>query len=271
MSSAVWPVLVTMFTWWFTTGAILYLDGLDRASYKWTMGAFTLVLAGALWGVHAIGWTMGETGAYAGFFLGIAAWAWHEMSFLTGFVTGPRKSPCPARISPAGRFMAALSTILWHELAILAVGVLLAWATWEMPNKAALWTYCILWAMRTSAKLNLFLGARNLSEEFLPDHMRYLATYFRKANINMLFPFAVTIASAIVVMLAEAAFADGASAFTRTSNIILATLLALAVLEHWLMMLPIPANRLWSWGLASHNQQQTSNLPGLGKTITPAE
>ena len=29
--------------------------------------------------------------------------------------------------------------------------------------------------MRTSAKLNLFLGVRNLSEEFLPPHLAYLA------------------------------------------------------------------------------------------------
>lgn len=271
MSSAVWPVLITMFTWWFTTGAILYLDGLDRATYKWTMGAFTLLLAAALWGAHAIGWTMGETGAYAGFFLGIAAWAWQEMSFLTGYVTGPRKSHCPANVTPAGRFTAAVSTILWHELAILAVGVLLAWATWDMPNKTALWTYCILWAMRTSAKLNLFLGARNLSEEFLPDHMRYLASYFRKANINMLFPFSVTLSSMVVVVLGEAAFAATATPFQHTSYIILATLLALAILEHWLMMLPIPAEKLWDWGLASRKKHTTHHVPTLGKTITPAE
>ena len=139
-----------------------------------------------------------------------------------------------------------------------------------MPNKTALWTYCILWAMRTSAKLNLFLGARNLSEEFLPDHMRYLASYFRKANINFLFPFVVTIGTGVVVLLAELATAATASEFTRTSNLILATLLALAILEHWLMMLPLPAERLWSWGLASR-QKKTSTLPGLGKIITPAE
>ncbi len=270
MSSAAWPVLMTMFTWWFTTGAILYLDGLDRATYKWSMGAFTVLLAAALWGAHAMGDTLGQTGAYGGFMLGIAAWAWQEMSFLTGVVTGPRKTACPPRVSPFERFRAAVATILWHELAILAVGILLAWATWDMPNKTALWTYCFLWAMRTSAKLNLFLGARNLSEEFLPDHMRYLASYFRKANINFLFPFVVTIGTGVVVLLAELATAATASEFTRTSNLILATLLALAILEHWLMMLPLPAERLWSWGLASR-QKKTSTLPGLGKIITPAE
>lgn len=271
MGDVVWPILLTMFTWWFTTGAILYLDGLDRATYKWTMGAFTVLLAGSLWGAHSIGTTLGATGAYGGFLLGIAAWAWQEMSFLTGLVTGPRKTPCPPAATPAQRFTSALATILWHELAILAVGVLLAWATWDMPNKTALWTYSILWAMRTSAKLNLFLGARNLSEDFLPDHMRYLASYFRKANINMLFPFAVTFASIVVVMLAEAAFASGAGEFGRISNIMLATLLGLAVLEHWLMMLPIPAERLWSWGLTSHRGKSTLTRTHVVRSISPAE
>ena len=31
------------------------------------------------------------------------------------------------------------------------------------------------------------------------------------------------------------------------------TLLALAILEHWFMVLPLPANALWSWGLRSRD------------------
>ena len=33
--------------------------------------------------------------------------------------------------------------------------------------------------MRQSAKLNLFLGVRNLGVEFLPQHLRYLQSFFR--------------------------------------------------------------------------------------------
>ncbi len=39
----------------------------------------------------------------------------------------------------------------------------------------------MLWAMRQSAKLNLFLGVRNLSDELLPPHLRYLADVLRAA------------------------------------------------------------------------------------------
>ena len=43
------PVLYTLFAWWFSTGVILYLVGLPRATHKWTMAATTLLLAVALW------------------------------------------------------------------------------------------------------------------------------------------------------------------------------------------------------------------------------
>ena len=49
--------------------------------------------------------------------------------------------------------------------------------------------------MRESAKLNLFLGVRNLSEEFLPAHLAYLQSYFRRRSMNMLFPFSVTVST----------------------------------------------------------------------------
>lgn len=55
--------------------------------------------------------------------------------------------------------------------------------------------------MRTSAKVNLFLGARNLSEEFLPPHLRYMESFFRRRAVNLLFPVSVTVASLVPAML----------------------------------------------------------------------
>ena len=270
MTGAVWPIILTVFTWWFTTGVILYLDGLDRSLAKVVLGGFSVVLAGSIAGAYMINEHVTAGGAYMGFLLGIGAWAWMEISFLSGLVTGPRKTACPPAASGFQRFRFAVGTILWHELAIIAGAIALALASWDMPNQTALWTYCILWIMRTSAKLNLFLGARNLSEDFLPERMRYLASYFRHAPINLLFPLSVTAGTAGVVILASAAVHVAATDFSFTAMIVLATLLALAVLEHWLMILPIPAERLWSWGMASHHKTK-SQLPDLGKSITPAE
>ena len=62
--------------------------------------------------------------------------------------------------------------------------------------------------MHESARLNVFLGARNLNEHFLPPHLAYLGSFLRKRPMNLLFPFSVTISTAICGVLAtEAAFA----------------------------------------------------------------
>ncbi|MGQ3058344.1 MAG: DUF3623 family protein, partial [Nevskia sp.] len=41
----------------------------------------------------------------------------------------------------------------------------------------------------------------------------------------------------------------------------LATLLSLAVLEHWFLVLPIPADALWRWGLSSRRPLDRSPPP----------
>ena len=53
MSQYVLPILFTLFVWWFSTGVILYLDGLPRADVRWSMAGATVVLAGALYGLRA--------------------------------------------------------------------------------------------------------------------------------------------------------------------------------------------------------------------------
>ncbi len=93
-----------------------------------------------------------------------------------------------------------MRAILWHELAILAVGVALIAVTWGEPNQVGTLTFVVLWVMRTSAKLNLFLGVRNLSEEFLPPHLAYLQSFFRRRAMNPLLPVSVLGASAVLVM-----------------------------------------------------------------------
>ena len=53
MTSFLLPVLYTLFVWWFSTGAILYLDGLPKRTFPWTMRGATIVLAAAFYGLFA--------------------------------------------------------------------------------------------------------------------------------------------------------------------------------------------------------------------------
>ena len=122
---------------------------------------------------------------------------------------------------------------------------------WGQPNQVAVWTYGALWTMRLSAKLNVFLGVRNLNEQFLPEHLRYIGSYFRQAPGNRFFAFSVIVAMLATTATWQAATAPDASAFEATAAALVAALLSLAVLEHWFMVLPLPSERLWQWGLRS--------------------
>jgi putative photosynthetic complex assembly protein 2 len=245
------PALFTLLLWWFSTGLIIYLDGLRRETFRWTMlGASTLLLA-ALAGLHALAWETGAAGAWLGFVCGVLCWAWIEIAFLTGMVTGPRRTAIPRTLGGWPRLRAALAALLWHELAIIVMAAAIVALTWGAPNQIGTWTFLAFWIMRQSAKLNVFLGVRNLSESFLPDHLRYLESYFARRPMNVLFPFSVLAGIATCAMLLLAAFAPEATRHEAVGFTLLATLVALGLVEHIFMVLPFSADALWRWGLAS--------------------
>jgi putative photosynthetic complex assembly protein 2 len=257
------PVLYALFLWWFSTGAILYLDGLPRRTYRWSLLGATAVLGLALYG---LAWSRAETttaAAYVAFTCGLGVWGWNEIAFLMGFVTGPRKQACLDDCRGWRHFGHAIETILHHELAILASAAIVVAIAWGAPNQVGTWTFLTLWAMRLSTKLNVFLGVPNLSEEFLPDHLRYLTRFFTKKPMNLLFPVSVTVATVVTAWVVQRALAPDAGPFEATGNTFLAALLALAVLEHWFLVVPLPSTALWRWGLRSRSAGGESGSGGV--------
>ncbi|WP_048860642.1 putative photosynthetic complex assembly protein PuhE [Acidisphaera rubrifaciens] len=246
------PALFALFVWWFSTGAIIYLDGLPQRSFRWSLLGANVMLFGALHGLLAGRADQSIAGAYGAFTCGLLVWAWQEMTFLMGAVTGPRRDAADPQAIGARRFRQAVSVVLYHELAIAAGAAMIAALTWGAANRIGLYTYLLLWGMRTSAKLNLFLGVRNLSVELLPPHLRYLGGYLCRRPMNRLFPFSVGLGSLLTVLLARHAAVPGASDLQATGFSFLATMMGLAVLEHWFMVVPLPVNSIWAWGLRSH-------------------
>ena len=267
MQTAVIAIGFAVFAWWFSTGAILLLLRLSPFGREVVMALASIVAVLALFGVDAIRDNTTVAGAFAGFGCGLLIWAWHEMSFLFGHVTGPRRTPCPADLSGQPRFRAAFQTILHHELAILATLLLLIWLSWAGANQIALWTFTVLWAMRISAKLNVFLGAPNLAEEFLPEHLDYLKTYFRRDRINALFPVVVTLASIALGWLIHLGLAS-TDPFVQAGITLVATFLALAIVEHWFFVLPIPDAALWRWALRARDEQEIAR--GADYVLAPS-
>ena len=259
------PVLFTLFVWWFSTGLILYLDGLPKWTFRWSLAGATLLAAAALYGLHETSTDTSVAGAYIAFACGVLVWGWVEVSFLMGFVTGPRCTPCPPGAAGWERFACAVAVILHHELVIVALAAAVVAATWGGANQIGTWTFLILWVMRQSAKLNLFLGVRNLNEQFLPDHLSYMQSYFRRRRMNLLFPVSVSAATALAAIIWERAFAPEVSAFGTAGLTLVGTLLTLAILEHWFLVLPLPSDALWSWGLRSRTPPTLSPpLPDRG-------
>lgn len=249
------PILITVLIWWFSTGAILYIDGLPRRTQRWSFGVATLLLVAALTVIwHTAGETS-TTAAYAAFIAVVVVWGWNELAFLTGTIVGARREPCPAGATGWLRFRLATAAIIDHEIAIALSGVVVLLLTYDAANPVALWTFAVLWVMRLSAKINIFLGAPNIPEAFLPAHLSYLATYFRRRPMNALLPVSVTAATIVLVLMVVRATEPATTPFQALALLLPASMLALAILEHWLMFLPIPSTLLWKWGLVSHQRQ----------------
>jgi putative photosynthetic complex assembly protein 2 len=254
--SELWqPFAFATLVWWISTGLILLLD--KRAvSIRVTLFFSGLLALGSLYCLTHINLIDTPSAAYAGFFCAILVWAWVEVSFLSGLVTGPMKHALPVGATSQRRFTAAVGAVLYHELMIAFAGVLVLWVSLGRPNKVALWTFLVLWVMRTSAKLNLFLGVRNLGTEMLPKHMAYLGSFFRVRKMNWLFPFSVLGSLGATIAMIYYALNANAGSATTTGVLLAASLLVLAMIEHWFMVLPIKPSALWTWAARKDDQHE---------------
>jgi putative photosynthetic complex assembly protein 2 len=263
------------FLWWFSTGVILLLDGLPPRTFRWSLTGATLLSLVALGGLAVSARDTSPAGAYAAFACALGIWAWFELSFLTGVLTGPRRIAAAPDARGFTRFAQAVGAIAYHELAI-AGSVLVVFAlTAGQPNAAGLWTYLALWVMRTSAKLNLFLGVRNLGEAFLPPHLVYMASFFRRRPINLLFPFSVIWPTVVATGMALRAVDPATAPGTAAGLWLAAAILALAVLEHWMLVLPLPVTAPWLWAMRrrtmpSDASSESTAEPPLQRDAWPA-
>ena len=250
-------VLFTLFLWWFSTGAILWLDRRPRATYRFSLIGASVVALLAVFGVIASMKSATTTGALIAFTVAIALWGWHELSFLTGLITGPRAEACLPGATGWRRFTLAASTLIYHEIALALTAVALVAITWGAPNRTAAWTFLILFSCRLSAKLNLFLGVPNFTDSFFPAHLRYLTSYLKKGPMSALFPASAAAGCALAVALAWRALAPEATPFEVIAFSLLFALTALAVIEHAFMVLPVPDAALWRWALPASEKTPT--------------
>jgi putative photosynthetic complex assembly protein 2 len=247
ISPHAWPMLFVGLLWFVSTGAIIWLDNRPRRTFPWSMAGAGLLALVSVAGVVATGSDDSLVGAYWAFACATVIWGWHEMSFLMGYVSGPNRLPERAGLTGWARFRSASATLIHHEVALVATGLLLYAIVWNQPNHLAADSFALLYLMRLSTKLNIFLGVPNLSTDIMPAHLAYLKSYFRTAPMNALFPVSLAGSAWLSWVLwrqgVEAPAGSGASA----AAMMLFTLTAVALLEHLFIMLPLRDSALWRW------------------------
>jgi putative photosynthetic complex assembly protein 2 len=251
------PILVTLVAWWLCTGILLFLNKLPTSTHKWSLLGVTILFICSLSTLQSVAGDASRWGAILSFLQALAIWAWLETTYLMGALTGVSKEPCPAGSTGWNRFTLAVKTSIHHELAVIVTGIVVIAITWGSPNHFAALTYLILWSMRWSAKLNLFLGVANVNEDWFPAHMRYLASYIRRRRMNLLFPFSITLATLMAGYWISVAN-NALTLHEKTGYTLAVSLLALAILEHLFLILSLRDSTLWAWALKAASRYTAS-------------
>lgn len=251
LANPVIVVLIAIGVWWLSTGLVL---AMVHWSSRRELGPWQVLPVVTLLGV--IGFLamlhgsrdVTPLGSYVGFFGALLVWAWHETTFLTGMVTGRHKSECPPDLAGFARFKAAWRAVCDHEIALLVTGVVLWLCLAGGGNMFGLATFGLLWGMRISSKLLIFLGARHAISGLMPPGIRHLRTYFNTGRTTPLFPVLLTIALAAFAALVTGAIRATLD-YSQVGHLLLASFMGLAIIEHLILVLPISDTALWRWAV----------------------
>jgi putative photosynthetic complex assembly protein 2 len=232
-----YPLLVTLVVWGGLTMGLIWLNqhGARAGRLALLLLLPLLLLAHQqLWAVHD---EITALAHYRAFLAGMFIWAWHELAFYCGVLSGPWRVDCPPGLSSWGRFGYALCTHAHHEIAVCVDIALLLLLHHDAANLTGLLTFGSLWALQHSAKLNVFLGVRNLKLSVFPGHIRYLGTFWAQRPYNPFFFISMAFFGVLAVLLwlRVSALAPHDSAVGMA---LLATMMTLGVLEHMLLVLP---------------------------------
>jgi len=262
--------------WWLGTGVVLRLS---TNLVPRSRGALSAALAAGLAGLAGVAWSASMAtvgGVLLAFACALVIWGAVELGWLLGHAGGVHRAPCPPECTQGRRFVLAAGALIYHELTVLGAGAAIAVATAGADNKVALWAYVTLALMRWSAKLNLFLGVPVFHREWLPAHLHHVATYVRRRAMNPLFPLSITAATAAAAWVLDGALGVPAGSFAQASHVLVATLIALGLLEHWCLVVPLGEARLWKWALGTRDEAprlapwpQASRLSGARPPLPP--
>ena len=236
---------LTIALWWLGTAAVWQLG---RQVAGWRTGAACgLVVAATLVATHLLSPQTSVGGSILGFIAALALWGALELAHLHRWLAGPVRDSCPPEARGPIRFLTALGVGLYHDLAILAALGVLWWLAAGAENQTAALAFTVLWLMRWSAKLNLYLGVANFDDGLVPARLRYMASYMRKRAMNPLYPLSLVLAVGLAYLAYRPAFCGACSEGAQAGAMLVGTLAVLGLVEHLLLMVPFRDSQLWQW------------------------
>ena len=243
------PVIVTVAIWFLATGMIAWLDNRQRATFP-----RSLLLSGAvgLAGLIAILVVVQFAQVWAVYlaFLGaLMVWSWQEIAFLTGAATGPRREEISPGISGWQRFAEASATVIHHEIALVLSALMLITLTWTASNQIGAMTFVLLYALRLSAKLNIFAGVPNSATDILPAHLSYLKSYYGPKRLRPALVISIAAICGFAFWTGSRAMDAPAGSAESVGASLLFALAALGAIEHLFLALPFRDGALWGWAL----------------------
>lgn len=249
------PMLSVLLLWFLSTGAVAWLNNRSRQSHGRTLVLAGVIAMGGLALVLVSLHTLAAWAAYASFFGGLMIWSWHEISFLTGAVSGTHRDPCPIDARGWDRFSRASATLIHHEMALAMTALLLVSLSWNAATPTGAMLFVLLFLFRLSAKFNIYIGVPNFSDELLPLHMSHLKSYFGARGLHPMLIVSIVMIAAIAGWFAYVA-TIAPSLAVSVQNALLAAISLLALLEHLFMALPFRDSRLWQWAIAVQTDKQ---------------
>lgn len=245
----IFPVFVTVAVWFLATGLIAWLDNLQRKTFP-----ISLVLSGILGlsGLISIFIAMAYATVWAVYlsFLGaLMVWSWLEIAFLTGAATGPRKQELSPGTTGWQRFSEASSTVIHHEIVLVLSALMLLSITWGAANQIGAMTFVLLYILRLSAKLNIFVGVPNSATDILPAHLSYLKTYYGPKRLNPALLVSIALICVGALWVGGRAIDAPAGSPDAVGASLLFALAMLGAIEHLFLALPFRDGILWGWAL----------------------
>ena len=240
--------LASIGIWWASTAVLIFFNFIPGAQIWVFLTSLTLAISGGTWLLRN-GDRTGTRAAYISFTAGLLVWGFAESSFYTGFIFGLDLPPIQVDGPGVDSFFHVIGLSLWHELLALGLGILAAWKVKTARNPFGWYVFLMLFLFHQSAKLNVFLGVQNTGKEFIPDTVATLRPHMTEASMNPLFPISIMVITVIAWTMLRKSLDTSIPRWRRIGFVLIGTMAALALLEHWFLMIPLQGGGV---GLPGH-------------------